>query len=34
MLKTEDNFVLTNEFPIKLDICSLTQNWGGFHLTF
>ena len=30
MLKKEDNFVLTNEFPIKLEICSLTQNWGRF----
>ena len=34
MLKKEDNFVLTNEFPIKLEVCSLTQNWGSFHVTF
>ena len=29
MLKM-DNFVLTNEFPIKFEICSLTQNWVRF----
>ena len=31
MLKKEDNFVLTNEFPIKLEMCSLTQNGDVFH---
>ena len=30
MLEKEDNFVLTYKFPIKLEMCSLKQNWGSF----
>ena len=30
MLKKADNFVLTNEFPIILEMCLLTQNWRSF----